>query len=143
MHPQHEVFKSLPSFDAHLQFPVKILQERLRRADNRSVAQVLVQWSGGDTTLATWEDKDSLRQLFPRAPAWGQAGSQGEGDVSIAKTRTEPLVQSRRVIANQQTVADPATEDGAIEFNQGDGPAQRPKRATNPPRWLDDYSLAR
>ncbi|XP_037472236.1 putative disease resistance protein RGA3 [Triticum dicoccoides] len=63
--------------------------------------------------------------------------------VSIAKTRTEPLVQSRRVIAKQQTVADPATEDGAMEFNQGDGPAQRPKQATNPPRWLDDYSLAR
>uniref|UniRef100_A0A8R7UFV3 Chromo domain-containing protein n=1 Tax=Triticum urartu TaxID=4572 RepID=A0A8R7UFV3_TRIUA len=72
----------LPSIDTRLQFPVKVLQERLRRSDNRYVAQVLVQWSGGDASSATWEDKDSLRQLFPRAPAWGQSGSQEGGNVS-------------------------------------------------------------
>ena len=40
--PHHEVLNSLPSINAHLQFPVKVLQERIRRSDNRSVAQVLV-----------------------------------------------------------------------------------------------------
>ena len=84
--PHQEVFKSLPSVDAHLQFPVKILQERLRRADDRSVAQVLVRWSGGDASSATWEDKDSLRQLFPRAPA---CRSEERGNVSDLGTGTE------------------------------------------------------
>ena len=40
--PNHEVLNSLPSINAHLQFPVKVLQERIRRSDNQSVAQVLV-----------------------------------------------------------------------------------------------------
>ena len=141
--PTTWVQTQLPSPSASLQVHVQVLDRRVRQSGRKTVMQGLILWSCGTPATATWEDLDSLKQEFPRAPAWGQAGSQGEGDVSIAKTRTEPLVQSRRVIANQQTVADPATEDGAIEFNQGDGPAQRPKRATNPPRWLDDYSLAR
>ena len=63
-------------------------------------------------------------------------------DVSIAKKGTEPLVQSEQVVADQGLVADPTTEDGVGEFEREDGPARRPKRATNPPRWLKDYSLA-
>jgi hypothetical protein len=39
-----------------------------------------VKWSSSPNLLATWEDLQSLRQRFPRAPAWGQAGS-GRGDV--------------------------------------------------------------
>uniref|UniRef100_A0A453C2C0 Tf2-1-like SH3-like domain-containing protein n=1 Tax=Aegilops tauschii subsp. strangulata TaxID=200361 RepID=A0A453C2C0_AEGTS len=85
--PQYEVLDSLPCADAHLQVPIKILQEHIRRSDNRSVAQALIQWSGGDASTTTWEDKDSIRQLFPRALAWGQAGSEGEGDVSAHKDR--------------------------------------------------------
>jgi hypothetical protein len=45
------------------------------------MAQVLVKWSGMFEDLATWEDVDRLKQLFPFAPAWGHAGSQGEGSV--------------------------------------------------------------
>jgi hypothetical protein len=29
-----------------------------------------------------WEDKEALRQKFPNAPAWGQAGLQDPRDVS-------------------------------------------------------------
>lgn len=47
-----------------------------------AVSQVLVQWSGQPESLATWEDQDDLKRRFPRAPAWGQAGFQGEGNVS-------------------------------------------------------------
>lgn len=81
--PHQEVSASLPPDDVHLQVPVKVLQQRIHRSDHRSVAQVLIQWSGGDASMVTWEDKDSLRQLFLRAPAWGQAVSQEEGNVSI------------------------------------------------------------
>jgi hypothetical protein len=44
--------------------------------------QVLIQWSGLPAALATWEDVEALRQRFPRAPAWGQAGPYRRGDVS-------------------------------------------------------------
>jgi hypothetical protein len=65
------------------------------------------------------------------------------GDVSIAKEGTEPLVQSEQAVADQDAVAVPTKEDGAGEFERGDGPARRPKRVTNPPRCFKDYSVAR
>ncbi|KAJ1263374.1 hypothetical protein BS78_09G179700 [Paspalum vaginatum] len=37
--------------------------------------QVMIKWSGMCSTLATWEYLESLKESFPRAPAWGQAGS--------------------------------------------------------------------
>jgi hypothetical protein len=33
--------------------------------------------------LANWEDADALREQFPATPAWGQAGSEGRGNVNI------------------------------------------------------------
>jgi hypothetical protein len=59
---------SLDSF----QIPQRVLRRRLA-SDGQT--QVLVQWSGLPASLATWEDTTALRQAFPRAPAWGQAGS--------------------------------------------------------------------
>ena len=124
MQPQHEVLKSLPSIDVHLQFPVKILQERLRRTDNRSVAQVLVQWSGGDATSATWEDKNLLRQSFPRAPARGQVGSEEGGNVSDHGTGTE------------QAGAREAKDSTRV-------PATRPTHDQQLPQWLAGPNWAR
>jgi hypothetical protein len=36
-------------------------------------------------SLATWEDLEALRQWFPFAPAWGQAGSVGGGGGSTTE----------------------------------------------------------
>jgi hypothetical protein len=36
-----------------------------------------VQWSEWPEHLATWEDEQALKLMFPAAPAWGQAGSRG------------------------------------------------------------------
>lgn len=46
------------------------------------IAQVKILWSGLAKELATWEDEAALKMRFPAAPAWGQAGSQGRGNVS-------------------------------------------------------------
>ena len=46
----------------------------------------MIQWSGLPAALATWEDVEALRQRFPHAPAWGQAGSYQGGDVSGTST---------------------------------------------------------
>jgi hypothetical protein len=37
------------------------------------VAQVLVRWSGCDTSLDSWEDEVALRSQFPAVIAWGPA----------------------------------------------------------------------
>lgn len=54
-----------------------------------SIPQVLVKWSDQPASLATWEDYFDVRSLFPGAAAWGQAASEGEGDVT-ASTTTSP-----------------------------------------------------
>jgi hypothetical protein len=61
--------------------------------------QVLIKWSDSPESLATWEDLEALRQRFPLAPAWGQAGHAGEGPVSnpdMAGTMLEPEVHETK-----------------------------------------------
>ena len=67
---------SIPPSDP-TQVPECILQRRL--SANGASPEVLVQWSGLPSSLATWEDAADLRRCFPRAPAWGPAGSFGGG----------------------------------------------------------------
>jgi hypothetical protein len=58
--PQYQVLPALPMNDPTLQVPLLILQRRLKRAEHKTIAQVLVQWSNSDASMATWEDLDSL-----------------------------------------------------------------------------------
>jgi hypothetical protein len=66
------VVAQLPQSLEGLQIPEKILQRRLNSA---GLSQLLIQWSSMAPSLATWEVELLLRQKFPFAPAWGQAGS--------------------------------------------------------------------
>lgn len=43
---------------------------------------MLLKWSSDSEELATWEDLEAVKQKFPRAPAWGQAGPKQGGIVS-------------------------------------------------------------
>jgi hypothetical protein len=63
------------------QVPLKVLQHRWTDGLHPT-EQGLVQWSHMPPELATWEPLVALRQQFPRAPARGHAGSEGEGNVS-------------------------------------------------------------
>ena len=47
-----------------------------------SVHSGLIKWSGLPCSLTTGEDLEPLRQCFPFAHAWGQAGPEEEGGVS-------------------------------------------------------------
>jgi hypothetical protein len=69
---------SIPEFS----IPLNILQTRGITKGNRLVQQVLVEWSELPHDLATWEDRDTLQQCFSFAPAWGQPGFQGLGNVT-------------------------------------------------------------
>jgi hypothetical protein len=85
------VSSDLPSDIELPRVPLSILQRRLVSDGTNQVDQVLVRWSDWPIDMATWEDLASLRQAFPRAPAWGQAGSQDRGNVSTrAATTTSP-----------------------------------------------------
>jgi hypothetical protein len=55
--------------------PLEILDRRLVKKGNKAVSQVLIRWSNIPHESATWEDYYVLRQKFPDARAWGQAGS--------------------------------------------------------------------
>jgi hypothetical protein len=78
----HQVIPTLPSdFAIHLA-PEQILQTRTVTRGTSTIPQVLVKWNNLPSALATWEDFEAVRQEFPRATAWGQAVSQGGGNVS-------------------------------------------------------------
>lgn len=80
--PGQQVSTHLPPPDAAFHFPFRVLQSRVRHNGRRTIAQVLVQWSGMPEEAATWEDRETVKQLFPYAPAWGQAGLQEGGIVN-------------------------------------------------------------
>lgn len=72
-----------------------------------SIPQGLILWSGPPESLATWEDLTELRQRFPRAPAWGQAGSEGRGSVSDAATTPKEDIIERVVERGPATAQRP------------------------------------
>jgi hypothetical protein len=77
------VSDSVPDLSTGLQVPEEVLNSRLFRKGNKVITQVLVRWSGWSDSLATWEDEQAIKQRFPMAPTWGQAATEGGGDVSI------------------------------------------------------------
>jgi hypothetical protein len=77
-----------------LQVPDRILQRRMVTRGLDTVSQVLVQWSGSPSSLATWEDSEALRQRFPGALAWGQASAYGGGDVRTGQLLVGETEQS-------------------------------------------------
>jgi hypothetical protein len=82
--PPAEVHKDLPVVDdvspPH-QVPERVLQTRQVRRRKTELEQALVKWTGLPASLATWENVADLKTRFPRAPAWGQAGGKGRGNV--------------------------------------------------------------
>jgi hypothetical protein len=69
-----QVSHSFPGPDITFQFPEQMLASRAVSQSNAPVHQALIKWSGWLETMATWEDIITLKQRFPFAPTWGQAG---------------------------------------------------------------------
>jgi hypothetical protein len=74
-----------------LQVLEEILARHVRRLGATNLIEVLVRWSGLTDSLATWENVQVLKRCFPNAPAWGQAGSEEEGDVM------DPVIRLKRI----------------------------------------------
>jgi hypothetical protein len=118
---------SLPPSLSELRVPVRVLQTRGLSKGNRLVQQVLVEWSGLPPDLATWEDQEALRQSFPLAPAWGQAGFEGPGNVtnSLMEEMSQPLQQQVGAIPNGPSKQEAATRR-----------VRRPNRRVYGPKWV-------
>lgn len=76
------VSTSRPGVMDATQIPLHVIARLTITRVGTMVAQVRIRQFGLAPDLATWEDEEVLKIRFPRAPAWGQAGSEGEGDVS-------------------------------------------------------------
>ena len=68
--------------------PEHVQQHRSIKRGRGYTQEVLVSWTGLPASLCTWEPEALLRRRFPDAPAWGQAGPQGLGDVSAPSRST-------------------------------------------------------
>jgi hypothetical protein len=82
------VFSTLPRYeDLSKQgvVPLEILDCRLVKKGNKAVSQVLIRWSNIPQESATWEDYYVLRQKFPDAGVWGQAGSVDGANVTTTE----------------------------------------------------------
>jgi hypothetical protein len=71
--------------------PELILERKLVKRGNNSHLPVLVKWSHHPASAAVWEDYETFRKRYPAAPAWGHAGSQGEGPVRYSCTDKKNL----------------------------------------------------
>jgi hypothetical protein len=69
----------LPSSLDGLQVPERVLQKRVAKVGADVHLQALIQWSGMPSSLATWEDMETLHQRFPRAHAWASRLLSGRG----------------------------------------------------------------
>jgi hypothetical protein len=118
---------SLPPSLPELRVPVRVLQTQGLSKGNRLVQQVLVEWSGLPPDLATWEDQEALRQSFPLAPAWGQAGFEGPGNVT-----NSPMEEMSQLLQQQ----DGAIPNGPSKQEATTRRVRRPNRRVYGPEWV-------
>ena len=62
--------------------PRKIEETHMVRHGAKMVPQVRLSWSRCPSSYSTWEHLYTMIDSYPQAPAWGQAGSSGEGIVT-------------------------------------------------------------
>jgi len=79
---QRNEFTILTDLQASSAVPKQIVDRRLVKKGNAAITQVKVTWTELPATICTWEDYNVLKQRFPKAPAWGQAETQGGGGVT-------------------------------------------------------------
>lgn len=136
--PDLQVIYELPSTNVadKFRFPVKVLQNRLKPQGGHLVSEVLIQWSSWSASMATWELEEELRHQFPGTPAWGQAGSRGEGDVSI------PALGQQQEEASDKKKAGTLEKFGATKPKGSPEVKTRPRRSRKPnpnvvrPNWM-------
>jgi hypothetical protein len=65
--------------------------------------QVRIRWTNSPAEVSTWEDYEALKQRFPDAPAWGQAGTEGEANVTTSAMKLGSAVPGKRKLKKKQS----------------------------------------
>jgi hypothetical protein len=99
--PYTPVSSVLPDLTHDLQVPTAILDSRLNRQAGKVRTQMLIKWSNWPPSLATWEDEGDIRQRFPFARAWGQAGFKGRENVSNPETTDQEEEEEKTAVAEK------------------------------------------
>jgi hypothetical protein len=106
--PSEVVYSQLPRIQSTAGtsvVPSQVLDRRFIRKGSKMVEQLLVRWSVDDPHVVTWENAQELRHRFPDSEAWGQASTEGGGDVTAAtsvagsskqKPAAQPVNRPRR-----------------------------------------------
>jgi hypothetical protein len=81
-----ETFPFVPDLDASKQVTLAVLQKRLDSTGK--TVEILVHWSGFPKSLATWENYDDLKRIFPGSSALELAETFGGGSVSSSTPET-------------------------------------------------------
>lgn len=97
--PDRIISKVLPQEPPEHQSPECVLARQSHNLGGTHVKEGLIRWTCMPDTLATWENLQEMKQCFPLAPAWGQGGSQEEGDV------TEPPKAPKKTSSKQMEKA--------------------------------------
>jgi hypothetical protein len=79
--------------------PVRILQDRLVQRGGKQVPQLKVEWAG---LPPSWEPLFTIVNAYPNAPAWGQAGSSGAGNVTTSYL--EMALKEKRRTDHRQSI---------------------------------------
>jgi hypothetical protein len=126
--PMTQVTAVPPNTSDGFQVPMQILQRRVVSRGVRTVPQALIHWSSLPPSLATLEDLKPLKQRFPSALAWGQAGANGGGDVSSSTQHTQ-----------EQAEDDAVQADTGISSRHGERPRRikKPSTRVTGPEWLN------
>jgi hypothetical protein len=102
------VFEALPKVVDLLELGtelVAIVDRRMVKKGNKAIVQIKVRWRNVDPNFTTWEDYNVLRARFPSAIAWGQAMSQGGGDVMAGVNREKQRTLRWREAFEVKTVS--------------------------------------
>jgi hypothetical protein len=95
-----EVSTSLPLAFLRVQMnvqPEQLLSDHMLRRGGNLTPQVRIKWAGLPDNCASWEPLFAMVDKFPDAPAWGQAASAGEGNVTHHHLVSALGVTRRRV----------------------------------------------
>jgi hypothetical protein len=61
--------------------PIQVLEQLFVPRAGSTAKRIRVLWDGPGPKLISCEDEQDLRRRYPKAPAWGQAGGKGGGNV--------------------------------------------------------------
>jgi hypothetical protein len=70
--------------------PAEVMARKQIKRGGSMISRVLVRWLGLPATTVTWEDEAALQQQFPAVLAWGQASTQGGGNVTPRPMHPQP-----------------------------------------------------